>query len=99
MLVHNFAQAFLSPPHTPVVLLQYKSYGARMYTAPITMVHSTHVDVASLPLPLASAILTGMLNKYILSGTFAANNKTKEWLDIEISTVSFPTSFAGLYHL
>ena len=27
-LPHNFAQAFLSPPHTPIVLLQYKPYGA-----------------------------------------------------------------------
>ena len=81
--------------------MNYKSYGARMYTAPITMVHPAHVDVASLSLslPLATAILTGMLNKYVLSCTFAANNKSKEWLDIEISTVSFPTSFAGLYHL
>ena len=95
----NFAQAFLSPPHTPIVLLQYKPYGACTYTAPITMVHQPHANVASLPLPFASAIPTGMLNEYSLSCTLAANNETKKWLDIEISTVSFPPSSAYLYHL
>ena len=94
----NFAPAFLSPPHTPVVLLQYKPYGARTYTAPITMLNPPHPNIASLPLPFASAFSTGMLNEYSLSCTLAANNTTKEWLDMEISIFSFPTSFAGLYH-
>ena len=69
-----------------------------MYTAPITMLNPPHLDVASLPLPFASAFSTGMLNEYSLSCTLAANNTTKEWLDMEISMFSFPTSFAGLYH-
>ena len=96
---YNFAQVFLSPPHTPIVLLQYKSYSVHTCTGPITMVHQPHANIASLPLPFASAIPTGMRNEYSLSCTLTANKMTKEWLDIEISMVSFPTSPAGLYHL
>ena len=84
--LYNFDHTFWPPPYTPIVPFQYKPYSTHTYTAPITMVHQPHTNVASPPLPFASAISTGMRNEYSLSCTLAASNKTKEWLDIEVST-------------
>ena len=72
-----FPKQFCHPHTNTVVLCQYKSYSARTWTAPITMVNQPNADATTLPLPSASAYPTGMLNESFFSHTLVANRETK----------------------